>query len=68
MFTKRKYLKKKTNNVGIDWSVACFRAELEEAFTLFDRVGDGQIDAQVNKQTKEIKKQIRIYNMVNGDI
>jgi len=23
-----------------------FRAELEEAFTLFDRVGDGQIDAQ----------------------
>ena len=38
----------------LDWNVGrdVFRAELEEAFTLFDRVGDGQIDAQVDNQTQ----------------
>ena len=68
MFMKRKYLKKKTNNVGIDWSVACFRAELEEAFTLFDRVGDGQIDAQVKKKTnKQTNKQTKITSGIWAD-
>ena len=45
------------------YRVGCFRAELEEAFTLFDRVGDGQIDAQVNNKTN---KQIKINAKINN--
>ena len=42
------------------YRVGCFRAELEEAFTLFDRVGDGQIDAQVdNKTNKDERTKIK---------
>ena len=40
-------------SASIEFSAkTCHRADLEEAFTLFDRMGDGQIDAQVKKQTK----------------
>ena len=39
-------------SASIEFSAkTCHRADLEEAFTLFDRMGDGQIDAQVKKQT-----------------
>ena len=48
--------------------VGCFRAELEEAFTLFDRVGDGQIDTQVDKQTNKQKKTIETIKEIQIEV
>ena len=59
-----------TEYFGLEYRVGCFRAELEEAFTLFDRVGDGQIDAQVDNKTNKdeqtkIKTKMNKLNQLN---